>query len=123
MVKYSTGILRKAPRTNYALVDVVNVNNRHSRSVTVQVFDWSDGNPVPLKLVPYSLRTCRIRVGPNKSIYVYADVSKVKFKYEVRITQSDARDLISNVTGVTKVTFAPQAGDTVLQHNLVRISS
>ncbi|TVX88097.1 hypothetical protein [Paenibacillus agilis] len=122
MVKYSTGILRKAPRTNYALVDVVNLNTRNSRSITVQVFDWSNGNPIPLKLSP-RMRTGRIRVGPNKSVYVYADVSKVKFKYEVRITQSDARDLISNVTGVTRVTFAPQAGDTVLQHNLVRITS
>ncbi|MCR8844979.1 hypothetical protein NQ117_14955 [Paenibacillus sp. SC116] len=122
-MKYSTGILRKAPRTNYALVDVVNLNTRNSRSVTVQVFDWSNGNAIPLKLSPYHLRTCRIRVGPNQSVYVYADVTKVKFKYEVRITQSDARDLISNVTGVTKVTFAPQAGDTVLQHNLVRITS
>ncbi|WP_253944655.1 hypothetical protein [Paenibacillus sp. NEAU-GSW1] len=48
-------------------------------------------------------------------------MSKVKFKYEVRIIQAADRKLITNVTGVTKAVFTPQEGDTVLQSNLIRI--
>ncbi|WP_164821477.1 hypothetical protein [Paenibacillus koleovorans] len=42
-------------------------------------------------------------------------------QYEVRITQASDPKLISNVFGVTRRTFTPQPGDTVLQKNLVRI--
>jgi hypothetical protein len=52
---------------------------------------------------------------------LFADVSKVGFKYEVRITQHEDRRLITNVFGVTKSPFTPQEGDTVLQRDLVRI--
>lgn len=61
-------------------------------------------------------------VGPNKSIFLYADVSHVKFKYEVRITQLESRTLVTNVFGVTNAPFTPQAGDTVLQSNLIKIT-
>ncbi|TBL76051.1 hypothetical protein [Paenibacillus thalictri] len=118
---YSTGILRKPPKTKFALVDVVNLNKGGSRTVEVQVFDWSNGSPVPLKVTPCGTRKCRVVVGPNKSVFLYADVSRVKFKYEVRITMSLDPKLIANVYGVTNAPFTPQAGDTVLQRSLVRI--
>lgn len=102
-VTFSTGILRRPNKTKFALVDVVNFNKKCSCSVTVQVFDWSTGSP------------------SNKSVFLFADVSKVRFKYEVRITQHKDRKLVANVTGVTNAPFTPQEGDTVLQRSLIRI--
>ncbi|OPH57666.1 hypothetical protein BC351_03890 [Paenibacillus ferrarius] len=120
-ITLSTGILRKAPKTKFALIDVVNLNRTASRAVTVQVFDWSTGSPVPLKVSPCGTKKCTVNVRPNKSVFLFADVSKVTFKYEVRITHQEDRKLITNVTGVTNTPFTPQVGDTVLQSNLVRI--
>ncbi|THF84552.1 hypothetical protein [Cohnella fermenti] len=120
---YSTGILRKAPKTNYALVDVVNLSAHAARSVTVQVFDWSSGSPVALKVSPCDARICTVRVGPRRSVFLFANVSRVQFKYEVRVTQSPDRRLITNVTGVTGSPFAPQVGETVLQLQLVKLGS
>jgi len=118
---YSTGILRKPPRTKFALADVVNLNAARSALVTVRVFDWSSGSPVPLAVNPCGRKTCTLRVGPGKSVFLFADVSKVRFKYEVRIVQPVDRKVISNVTGVTNAPFTPQPGDTVLQNDLIRI--
>jgi hypothetical protein len=121
LVTYSTGILRRPPKTKFALVDVVNLNKTCFRSVTVQVFDWSNGSPIPLKVSPCGAKKCFIRVAPNKSVFLYAVVSKVSFKYEVRIKQHKDPKLISNVYGVTNEPFTPQEGDTVLQRSLIRI--
>ncbi|WP_258207593.1 hypothetical protein [Paenibacillus radicibacter] len=99
----------------------MNLNRACARSVTVQVFDWSSGSPVPLLVSPCGTKKCTVRVEPNQSVFLFSDVSKVVFKYEVRITQVDDPRLITNVTGVTKVAFTPQTGDTVLQSNLIRI--
>lgn len=118
---YSTGILRRPAKTKFALVDVVNLSKERLRIVTVQVFDWSNGSPVPLKVSPCGAKKCSVKVAPNKSVFLYADVSRVQFKYEVRLTRNADRKLISNVFGVTKAPFTPQEGDTVLQRNLVRI--
>lgn len=119
-VVYTTGILRKNPRTRFALVDAVNLGQA-SRNITVQVIDWSNGSPVPLKVVPCNTRRCTQVVGPNKSVFLYADVSKVQFKYEVRIIQPANRRFVTNVFGVTKTPFKPLEGGTVLQHDLVKI--
>lgn len=121
-VTLTTGILRRPKKTKFALVDVVNLHKFVSRKLTVQIFDWSSGSPVPLKVTPCGTKTCNVTVGPNKSVFLYADVSQVKFKYEVRITQRDCRTLVTNVFGVTKAPFTPQAGDTVLQSNLIKIT-
>lgn len=120
-VKYSTGILRRPPRTRFALVDVVNLNTACSRSITVQVFDWSNGSPIPLKVSPCGVKKCTVMVAPNKSVFLFADVSRVSFKYEVRITQHSDHKLITNVYGVTNAPFTPQEGGTVLQRNLVKL--
>ncbi|UQZ85590.1 hypothetical protein SK3146_04879 [Paenibacillus konkukensis] len=119
-VVYTTGILRRNPRTKYALVDCVNLG-KHSRRVTVQVLDWSSGSPVPLKVSPCRTTRCTVTVGPRQSVFLFADVSKVAFKYEVRITQSADRTFVTNVYGVTKTTFKPLEGGTVLQRDLVKL--
>jgi hypothetical protein len=120
-VTLSTGILRRPNKTKFALVDVVNFNRERSRRVTVQVFDWSTGSPIPLKVSPCNTKQCTVTVAGGKSVFLFADVSKVRFKYEVRITQHHDRKLVTNVTGVTNAPFTPQEGDTVLQRSLIRI--
>ncbi|WP_261306203.1 hypothetical protein [Paenibacillus andongensis] len=120
-VTFSTGILRRPNKTKFALVDVVNFNKKCSRRITVQVFDWSTGSPIPLRVSPCNRKKCTVTVAGGKSVFLFADVSKVKFKYEVRITQHNDRKLITNVTGVTNAPFTPQEGDTVLQRSLIRI--
>jgi len=117
---YTTGILRKNPRTRFALVDALNLG-RFSRNITVQVIDWSSGSPVPLKVVPCNKRRCTQTVNPNKSVFLYADVAKVPFKYEVRITQPVECRFVTNVFGVTKMPYRPLEGGTVLQHDLVKV--
>lgn len=121
-IKLSTGILRRPKKTKFALIDIVNLNKMRCRRVTVQVFDWSSGSPVPLKVSPCVRKICTVSIAPNKSVFLFADVSKVSFKYEVRIRQNEDPKLITNVTGVTNTPFTPQAGDTVLQRNLIKIS-
>lgn len=120
-VTLSTGILRRSKKTKFALVDVVNFNKECSRKVTVQVFDWSTGSPIPLKVSPCNTKKCTLTVASNKSVFLFADVSKVRFKYEVRITQHNDHKLVTNITGVTNAPFTPQEGDTVLQRSLIRI--
>ncbi|WP_136605522.1 hypothetical protein [Paenibacillus dokdonensis] len=118
---YTTGILRRSPKTKFALVDCVNLG-AIPRKITVQVIDWSNGNPVPLKVIPCNLTKCTVTVGANKSKFLYADVSKVVFKYEVRITQADVANFVTNVYGVTNSPFKPQTGEAVLQRDLVKLT-
>ncbi|MCM3626958.1 hypothetical protein M3194_06235 [Paenibacillus glycanilyticus] len=102
---YTTGILRRNTNTNYAIVDMVNLNRYGSRKVKVQIYDWSNGTPVALPVYP-----CRtaVTVEPNRSTYTYADVSKVSFKYEVRITRVIDPNLVNNVFGLNKL-YSPQS--------------
>ncbi|GLX66467.1 hypothetical protein [Paenibacillus glycanilyticus] len=117
---YTTGILRRNTNTNYAIVDVVNLNRYGSRKVIVQVYDWSSGAPIALPVFPCQTKSCTAKVGPNRSAYLYADVSKVQFKYEVRITRVIDVNLINNVFGLNKL-FSPQSGNTVLERNLIKL--
>ncbi len=119
-IVYTTGILRKSPLMRFALVDAVNLTG-WSQDITVQVIDWSSGSPIHLKVSPCNRTKCTQGVGPNKSVFLYADISKVEFKYEVRITQPVTRRFVTNVFGVTRSPFKPLQGGTVLQHELVRI--
>lgn len=70
--------------TKFALVDCVNLG-KHTPKVTAQVFDWSNGSPVPLKVSPCNSIRCTVDVHRNKSVFLFADVSKVAFKYEALI--------------------------------------
>ncbi|MCY9668482.1 hypothetical protein M5X11_26745 [Paenibacillus alginolyticus] len=103
------------------LMSLTLINKKCSRRVTVQVFDWSTGSAIPLKVSPCNRKNCTVTVAPHKSVFLFADVSKVKFKYEVLITQLHDRKLVTNVTGVTNAPFTPQEGDTVLQRSLIKI--
>ncbi|ACT00543.1 hypothetical protein [Paenibacillus sp. JDR-2] len=117
---YTTGILRRNTNTNYAIVDAVNLNGYGDRKIMVQVFDWSSGAPVALPVYPCQTKRCIVTVGPNRSAYLYADVSKVQFKYEVRISRVIDRNLVNNVFGLNKM-FSPQSGNTVLERNLIKL--
>jgi hypothetical protein len=117
---YTTGILRRNTNTNYAIVDIVNLNRYGSRKVKVQVYDWSNGTPVALPVYPCRTKSCAVPVEPNQSTYLYADVTKVLYKYEVRITRVIDRNLVNNVFGLNKL-FSPQSGNTVLERNLIRL--
>jgi hypothetical protein len=119
---FSTGILRKHPDTNFALVDAVNLDPHRVRAVAVQVFDWSTGFPVPLLVSPCNTTSCKLIIHPNTSVFFFADISTVEFKYEVRITRSEDRMMVTNVFGVTAEPFTPQEGGTVLQQELVKVS-
>ncbi|MBD0382562.1 hypothetical protein [Paenibacillus sedimenti] len=89
-----------------------------------QVIDWSDGTPKPLITAPCNTRICRRNAPPNRSLFFFADVSSVTFKYEVRVTRSSNRRLVINVYGLSsKQPFTPQVGGTVLQHDLVESSA
>ncbi|MFC5653129.1 hypothetical protein ACFPYJ_29265 [Paenibacillus solisilvae] len=119
---FSTGILRRNPAAVYALVDVLNLGSATANDIAVQVFDWSSGVAVPLPVVPCNTPICKVTLFSGRSTFLYADVSKVEFKYEVRITRLAAnKNVILNVTGVSGTPFTPQAGGTVLQHSLVEV--
>ncbi|MBP3965398.1 hypothetical protein [Paenibacillus lignilyticus] len=119
---FSTGILRRNPGTNFALVDLVNLGFANALRMKVQVFDWSSGLPVALTLTPCNTTKCFVSLAPGTSNFVYADVSSVQYKYEVRISRSTAnRKVILNVFGLSQEPLTPQTGNNVLQHALVRI--
>ncbi|MFH5187305.1 hypothetical protein ACHHV8_34645 [Paenibacillus sp. TAB 01] len=118
---FSTGILRRNPNTSFALVDVMNLGSGTISDIAVQVFDWSSGTAVPLNVSPCELPVCKVTLSPRTSDFLYADVSGVEFKYEVRISLPRHANVLLNVTGVSAAPFTPQVGDNVLQHNLVEI--
>ncbi|OXM84969.1 hypothetical protein CF651_18020 [Paenibacillus rigui] len=117
----TTGVLRRNPNTQFALVDVANLSYDTVNEIAVQVFDWSSGSAVPLAVQPCELEVCKVALSPNSSDFLYADVSGVEFKYEVRITLPREANVLVNVTGVSEAPFTPQVGDNVLQHSLVEI--
>ncbi|REE86481.1 hypothetical protein A8990_11090 [Paenibacillus taihuensis] len=84
---FTTGILRRNPGTNFALVDLVNLGKTIAREMKVEVFDWSSGLPVPLTLTPCNQAACLVSLAPGMSNFVFADVSNAQFKYEVRISR------------------------------------
>lgn len=119
---FSTGILRRNPGTTFALVDLVNLGAATANRMTVQVFDWSSGLPVALNLTPCDTTKCFVSLAPGTSNFVYADVSGVEFKYEVRITRAAFnRNVVFNVSGLSGEPLTPQVGNNVLQLQLFRV--
>ncbi|WP_201755318.1 hypothetical protein [Paenibacillus glycinis] len=122
-IVFSTGILRRNPCTAFALVDLANLGATVARRMTVQVFDWSRGLPVALKLLPCNSTRCFVSLAPGTADFVYADVTGVEFKYEVRISKASVnRNVILNVSGLSAEPMTPQTGDNVLHHQLFRIT-
>lgn len=121
-IVYTTGLLRRNPDTHYALVDLVNLGTTIAKRMTVQVFDWSSGLPVALELTPCQTTKCLVSLAPGTSDFVYADVSGVAFKYEVRIARHAANaNVVLNVSGLSDEPMTPQVGNNVLQLGLFRI--
>ncbi|MFC4812475.1 hypothetical protein [Paenibacillus sp. GCM10023250] len=121
---FTTGILRRNPGTRYALVDLVNLGATVARCMTVQVFDWSNGLPVALNVTPCDAKVCNVSLAPGTSNFVYADISGVQFKYEVRIARPVRnRNLVLNVWGLSSEPLTPQIGNNVLQHQLFRVKA
>ncbi|MBO7745702.1 hypothetical protein I8J29_15935 [Paenibacillus sp. MWE-103] len=120
----TTGILRRHPGTTYALVDFVNLSARVARCMTVQIFDWSSGLPVALNITPCDAKKCNVSLAPGTSNFVYADISSVQFKYEVRVAKpARNRNVVLNVWGLSSEPLIPQFGNNVLQHQLFRIKA
>ncbi|SFI77377.1 hypothetical protein SAMN02799624_02118 [Paenibacillus sp. UNC496MF] len=121
---FTTGILRRHPGTTYALVDFVNLSARVARCMTVQIFDWSSGLPVALNVTPCDAKKCNVSLAPGTSNFVYADISSVQFKYEVRIAKpARNNNVVLNVWGLSSEPLVPQFGNNVLQHQLFRIKA
>jgi len=118
---FTTGILRRNPGTNFAVVDVVNLSRLYGRRVAVQVFDWSNGTPVALPVMPCNATRCVVNVPVNASRFLYADVSDVAFTYEVRVTRIVGHNLVTNVFGLSNAPLTPQTGNNVLERELVRL--
>ena len=120
-ITLSTGVLRVEPGTVTAVVNLANLDNRRHQ-VRVEVWNWSlfsnppllpvlIGNNVPVTF-PYVLE-------PNHLAVMYANLAGVLF-YEIRVTYSDNKNIITNCFGRSG-TLAAQEGNTVLDHQLVQI--
>ncbi|WP_318285246.1 hypothetical protein [Peribacillus simplex] len=120
-VTLSTGVLRKEPGTVSAVVNLVNLDDNQHR-VTVEVWNWSSySNPVKLPVLignnipvnfPYGL-------APENLAVMYTNLSGVLF-YEIRIIHSKEKNIITNCFGRSG-TLVAQEGNTVLDHQLVKV--
>lgn len=114
----STGILRRHSSTLFLTVEAMNVDPDDSRTVTVQMFDWSSGSPVIIPMLDPST----ILIPPNqyrtfRSLALPAGL----FVYEVRIIHPKDRDVVTNTFGLSDIVFNPQEGNNALQHDLAEL--
>lgn len=123
---FSTGVLTKEPNTVSAVANIVNLNKYERGGVIVEVWDWSSYNKpkkIPVLIgenkqviFPYILR-------PGSLAVMYADLNAANVElYEIRI-YSEGRNLITNCFGRSAAPYTSQEGNTVFQHQLVRIES
>ncbi|MES5954443.1 hypothetical protein QCI42_13430 [Bacillus fungorum] len=114
----STGILRRHSATLFLIVDAMNVDPDDAHRVTVEMFDWSSGSPVPLPLVDPSTQT----LAPNQYVtFRSAALPAEFFAYEVRIIHPNDNDVVNNVFGLSAIVFNPPEGNHVLQHDLAKL--
>lgn len=115
----STGVLRRHSSTKFLTVEAMNVSPNRSRTVTVQMFDWSSGSPVLLPMVDPTTQT----IAPNQyRTFRSFELPGSTFSYEVRITHPKTKDVVTNVFGLSAIQFDPQEGNNVLQHDLAILS-
>ena len=125
MSKYvlSTGILEKAPRAVYAVINLVNLS-RKELEIEIEVWDWSSfskpvklpiiiGNNIPV-IFPF-------RLSPGNFEEMYAHLTAVSF-YEIRIIHLKERKIIANCFG-RSITSVAQEGNTVLDQQLIKVDS
>jgi len=120
-VTLSTGVLRKEPGTVSAVINLANLDDK-GHHVNVEVWNWSSySNPVKLPVLignntqvnfPYHL-------APENLAVMYTDLTGVLF-YEIRITHRKEKNIITNCFGRAN-NLAAQEGNTVLNHQLVKI--
>lgn len=114
----STGILRRHSATLFLTVDAMNIDPDDAHRVTVEMFDWSSGSPIPLPLVDPSTQI----LAPNRYVtFRSAALPAGVFAYEVRIIHPNDRDVVTNVFGLSAIEFNPQEGNNVLQHDLAKL--
>lgn len=123
MSKYalSTGVLRREPGTVSAVINLANLSDK-DQNITVEVWNWSSySNPVKLPVLignnipvqfPYVL-------APQNLAVMYTNLSGVLF-YEIRIIHSKENNIITNCFG-RSANLAAQEGNTVLDHQLVKV--
>jgi len=114
----STGVLRRHSSTKFLTVEALNADPNDSRSVTVQMFDWSSGSPVLLPMVDPTTQT----IPPNQyRTFRSFELPPATFAYEVRIIHPKDKDVVTNVFGLSDISFDPQEGNNVLQHDLSKL--
>jgi hypothetical protein len=114
----STGVLRRNSSTNFLTVEAMNADPDDSRTVTVEMFDWSSGSPVLLPMVDPTTQT----IPPNQyRTFRSFQLPPATFAYEVRIIHPKDEDVVTNVFGLSALPFDPEEGNNVLQHDLARL--
>ncbi|MFF2890069.1 hypothetical protein [Paenibacillus sp. NPDC057967] len=114
----STGVLRRHSSTEFLTVEAMNVDPNDSRSVTVQMFDWSSGSPVLISMADPTTQT----IPPNQyRTFRSFELTPSTFAYEVRIVHPKDKDVVTNVFGLSDIAFDPQEGNNVLQHDLAKL--
>lgn len=114
----TTGVLRRHSSTAFLTVEAMNVDPNDSYPVTVQLFDWSSGSPVGIPMVDPTTQTL-----PPDSYRTFRSfqLSPTLYAYEVRITHTKDKDVVTNVFGLSTITFDPQEGNNALQHDLSQL--
>ncbi|MBP1991536.1 hypothetical protein [Paenibacillus eucommiae] len=123
-VTLSTGVLTREPLTISAVIQLANVDHKHSHKVTVEVWDWSSySEPVQIPVLigdnlpvnfPY-------RIEKENLAVMYAELDEAIDLYEIRIIHSNSKKVVINCFGRSIPPYTSQAGNTVLQQQLVKI--
>lgn len=88
----STGVIKKDPTSNFAHIEVVNLDPNDSRTVFVQAFNWDTNSPVA---IPGS---SLVTLNPNTLVSFNASLAGVVNHFEVRITFiRTSEDAVANV--------------------------
>lgn len=114
----TTGVLRRHSSTAFLTVEALNVDPDDSHAVTVQMFDWSSGSAASIPMVDPTTQT----LAPEQyRTFRSFQLSPGLYAYEVRITHTKDKDVVTNVFGLSQITFDPQEGNNALQHDLARL--
>lgn len=119
----STGVLRREPGTVSAVINLANLADKDQK-VTVEVWNWSSySNPVKLPVLIGNNEPVQFPciLAPQNLAVMYTDLSGVLF-YEIRIIQSKEQNIITNCFG-RSATLVAQEGNTVLDHQLVKLDN
>lgn len=121
---FSTGVLTREPNTISAVVNIVNLDMHEEGEVIVEVWDWSSyDNPktIPVLIGENIQVTFPYKLQPNNLAVMYADLNEASVDlYEIRIYYK-GKNLIANCFGRSFPPYTSQEGNTVFQHQLVKV--